>query len=270
MSISLSKWRHRGSRLSVAWNRLWSESNYTQISSSGQRFFPDPLPLHWRGASLFSSGLRFRPRDWRLLLRETVKLANPSLYLWKAIYIPLLDSTPNVRTGRQSNLEAGGERPASGNTKLLFLLYHLLARCLCCGNKIARALLLRSCMGSNKLITWSHCPLTSGTLQFRRLREHATLPWLLQWDASDLYPKRLLLLSGVMPCVVQPFHGTRHIGSLLTFSICGTDGSVGALPPAASPLLPPAFTLSIRRKHTGRHSFYLLLSFSSGPPTSIS
>lgn len=46
-----------------------------------------------------------------------------------------LDITPNVRTGRQSNLEAGGERPASGNTKLLFLLYHLLARCCAVGTK---------------------------------------------------------------------------------------------------------------------------------------
>lgn len=176
MSISLSEWRQRGSHLSTAWNYLWGKSNYTQISSSGQRFFPDPLPLHWRGTSLFPSGMRFRPRDGRLVLRETVKLASPSLYLWKAIYVPLSESTLNVTTGRQTSLEAGG--PASGNTELLFL--HLLARCLCCGNNITRAFLPRSCMGSKKLITWSH-RLTSGSLQFRRLRQHATLP------AEDCY-----------------------------------------------------------------------------------
>lgn len=185
MSISLSKWRHRGSHLSIAWNYLWGKSNYTQISSSGQRFFPDPLPLHWHGVSLFPSGMRFRPRDGRLVLRETVKLASPSLYLWKAIYVPLSESTPNVTTGRQTNLEVGGERPASGNTELLFLLCHLLARCLCCGNNIIRVLLPRSCMGSKKLITWSHC-LTSGSLQFRRLRQHATLP------AEDCYNEILV------------------------------------------------------------------------------
>lgn len=36
---------------------------------------------------------------------------------------------------------------------------------------------------------------------------------------------------------------------------------MGALLPAPSPLLPQAFTLSLRRKHTGTHSFYLPLLF---------
>lgn len=160
----LSKWRHRDSRLSIAWNPLWGESNYTQISSSGQRFFPDPLPLRWHGASLFPSGLRFRPRDWRLLLRETVKLANPSLYLWKAIYVPLFGHYPKCKNREAEQFGGRRGKTSLWKHKTPIPSVSFVSQMLCCGNKIARALLLWSCMGSNKLITWSHCPLTSGTL----------------------------------------------------------------------------------------------------------
>lgn len=48
--------------------------------SSGQRLFPDPLPLLLHGTYLFPSCMRLKPRDVTLVPRETVKLASPSIF----------------------------------------------------------------------------------------------------------------------------------------------------------------------------------------------